>query len=176
MTTADRMRRIVVWGIACCLFPSGANALDGPASQSCIANRSELGIVPLDQFQVLRIDSDLKILQRTWTRQPVQGIQQIRAAVAEIQSLHNPEVRGVLESRAASIYLRINKIEASDWLLRSPSRQKEGIYTDYKAQAYSEAIASSPENPEFQLDLVRQGLSSGAFQITQLPVMLQKLQ
>lgn len=112
MTTADRMRRIVVWGIACCLFPSGANALDGPASQSCIANRSELSIVPLDQFQVLRIDSDLKILQRTWTRQPVQGIQQIRAAVAEIQSLHNPEVRGVLESRAASIYLRIFKTKS----------------------------------------------------------------
>jgi hypothetical protein len=152
-----------------------ATSSDDGALKNCVAVRHSLRTFPLDQLNMLRIDSELRLLALHATKVDNVGASMARSVATEIQSLPNSQLRGSFNSRLAPSYIRLNGGEAVEWLASLPSKKKkEQTYNDYKAEAYSQAIGASQGMPAFQMELVRQGLGSGAFEISQLPVLLQK--
>src|SRR5450759_1164788 len=85
-----------------------AASSDAGVSKKCIAAEHSLGALPRDQLNVLRIDSELRLLMLKGTKQPNLSIVKARSIVGEIQSLPNIQLRGLLDSRLAPIYVRLS--------------------------------------------------------------------
>jgi hypothetical protein len=145
------------------------------AAKSCDATVPKMGAPFPDQHSLLRIDSELRLLTLNGDKQPNAALPLARSVASEIRGIPNSQLRGLFNGRLARIYVTLNKTEAVEWLTGLPSKAKEHTYNDYKAEAYSAAVAVQ-DSPRSQMELVDRGLETGAFQISELPGMLQRLQ
>jgi hypothetical protein len=148
---------------------------DPEPAKKCAVAESELSAPPLDQLGLLRIDSELKLLALGGLKQPEAALKMTRSVAVEIQGIRDSHLRSLLNNRLVHSYLILNRGEASEWLAGLPSKEKEHSYDDYKGRIYSEAVAAIRDLPQVQVQLIGNGLRTGAFQIAQLPGMLQAL-
>jgi hypothetical protein len=170
------MKRILFLILIVILPQYAVAANDNAVATGCATPVRDSATQPMDEYTILRIDSELRLLESSNAIEPKQGLQTARSIAAEIQRLPNRRLRSLLDGQLAPTYMKLNQMEAAQWLGGIPSRAQEGSYYDNKALAYSAAIGTLQDSSDLKMELVSSGLAGGAFQIAQLPVLLQMLQ
>jgi hypothetical protein len=164
------MKRILFLILIVILPQYAVAANDNAVATGCATPVRDSATQPMDEYTILRIDSELRLLESSNAIEPKQGLQTARSIAAEIQRLPNRRLRSLLDGQLAPTYMKLNQMEAAQWLGGIPSRAQEGSYYDNKALAYSAAIGTLQDSSDLKMELVSSGLAGGAFQIAQLAI------
>ena len=115
------MKRILFLILIVILPQYAVAANDNAVATGCATPVRDSATQPMDEYTILRIDSELRLLESSNAIEPKQGLQTARSIAAEIQRLPNRRLRSLLDGQLAPTYMKLNQMEAAQWLGGIPS-------------------------------------------------------